>query len=60
MDYFLTSKRIDGCLVEQKYLPQIEGSDHCPVSLELDTDKLQSVYEAMLKKRGAEDSEMTD
>ena len=60
MDYFLTSKRIDRCLIEQKYLPQIEGSDHCPVTLELDADKLKLVYEEILKKRGTEDSEMTD
>lgn len=60
MDYFLASTKMAECLIDQKYQAQIEGSDHCPVSLEIDLDKLQKVYDRMLAKNAAEDSEMTD
>ncbi|NCC83637.1 MAG: exodeoxyribonuclease III [Clostridia bacterium] len=35
IDYFCTSKRLDDRLLRADILDQIEGSDHCPVLLEL-------------------------
>lgn len=35
MDYFLTSDDLDQEIIDVKYHAQIEGSDHCPVSLTL-------------------------
>ncbi len=35
IDYFLTSSRLNGDIKEAKIHPQIFGSDHCPVELEI-------------------------
>ena len=35
IDYFITSKRIAKNIEEAKILPEIMGSDHCPVELEI-------------------------
>jgi exodeoxyribonuclease-3 len=45
MDYFLTSHNLDSSLVDVKYHAQILGSDHCPVSLTLDKEKLRNFME---------------
>ena len=39
IDYFLVSERIRGCIEESSILPEVTGSDHCPVSLVLDIDE---------------------
>ena len=36
IDYFITSKRLDGKLKSADILTGIYGSDHCPVMLEAD------------------------
>lgn len=36
IDYFLVSERLASKLVSAEILPHITGSDHCPVSIELD------------------------
>ncbi|MCH5322877.1 MAG: exodeoxyribonuclease III [Helicobacter sp.] len=36
IDYFLSSKILDSKLLEAKIYPEIMGSDHCPVGLEID------------------------
>lgn len=36
IDYFLSSKRLDGKLLSASIHTDVMGSDHCPVSLELD------------------------
>ncbi len=36
IDYFITSKRLDGRLKSAKIHTEIYGSDHCPVELEID------------------------
>lgn len=40
IDYFLASKRLAPCLVDAQIDVEIMGSDHCPVLLELDEQKL--------------------
>ena len=35
IDYFLVSERIRGCIEESSILPEVMGSDHCPVMLEM-------------------------
>lgn len=35
IDYFLVSERIRGCIEESSILPEVTGSDHCPVMLEM-------------------------
>ena len=35
IDYFITSKSLDDKIVDAKIHPQIMGSDHCPVELEI-------------------------
>ena len=40
IDYFLISKSLRPCLKSAKIHPKIFGSDHCPVSIELDDDLL--------------------
>ena len=35
IDYFLVSARIRGCIEESSILPEVMGSDHCPVMLEM-------------------------
>ena len=35
IDYFITSKSIDSKLVDSRIHPEIFGSDHCPVELEI-------------------------
>ena len=37
MDYFLTSHELHSRVIDVKYQMQIEGSDHCPVSLDIST-----------------------
>jgi len=39
MDYFLTSHELKSRTIDVKYQSQIEGSDHCPVTLELNLSK---------------------
>jgi exodeoxyribonuclease-3 len=36
IDYFITSKRLDEKLADAKIHPEIFGSDHCPVELDID------------------------
>jgi exodeoxyribonuclease-3 len=36
IDYFLVSKRLEGRVSESAILPEVMGSDHCPVMLEID------------------------
>ena len=36
IDYFLVSERIRGCIEESSILPEVMGSDHCPVMLEME------------------------
>ena len=36
IDYFITSKRLDEKLVDAKIHPEIFGSDHCPVELDIE------------------------
>lgn len=36
IDYFIASKRLSDCLQDAYIHPQILGSDHCPIILELD------------------------
>ena len=36
IDYFLVSERIRGCIEESSILPEVTGSDHCPVMLEME------------------------
>ncbi|MBP3940183.1 MAG: exodeoxyribonuclease III [Christensenellaceae bacterium] len=43
IDYFVVSERLAGCIKEAGILPEIMGSDHCPVFLELDDEKLQAL-----------------
>lgn len=38
IDYFITSKRLDNSITEAKIHPQIFGSDHCPVELDIAID----------------------
>jgi exodeoxyribonuclease-3 len=40
IDYFLVSKKLAKSVVDAEIYPEIIGSDHCPVSLELDEAKL--------------------
>ncbi|MBC7959991.1 MAG: exodeoxyribonuclease III, partial [Vallitaleaceae bacterium] len=35
IDYFVTSKRLDDQLKAAKIYPEVVGSDHCPVGLEI-------------------------
>ncbi len=36
IDYFLVSSRLSGCIKQAGILSEITGSDHCPVTLELE------------------------
>jgi len=36
IDYFITSKDLDGSIKDAMIFPEIMGSDHCPVGLILD------------------------
>jgi len=36
IDYFITSKQLEDKLVSAKIYPEVMGSDHCPISLEID------------------------
>lgn len=36
IDYFLTSKRLDGALKDAKIHSEILGSDHCPIELDIE------------------------
>lgn len=38
IDYFFIHERLEECLVDAWISPQILGSDHCPVGLELDVE----------------------
>ena len=38
IDYFLVSQRLAGRIRQASIHPEIYGSDHCPISLELDVD----------------------
>lgn len=35
IDYFIVSERLMPCVAESAILPDVQGSDHCPVTLEL-------------------------
>ncbi len=35
IDYFITSRRLQGCIQEASIYPEVYGSDHCPVGLEI-------------------------
>ena len=35
IDYFIVSEKLEGSLIGAKIHPQIMGSDHCPVELEI-------------------------
>ena len=39
IDYFVISDRLRGKVRDAYILPDIQGSDHCPVGLELSTDQ---------------------
>lgn len=41
IDYFLMSKKTKEAIVDAKIHPEIHGSDHCPVSLTVDLNKIQ-------------------
>lgn len=36
IDYFLCSKTLNSKLIDAKIYPEILGSDHCPVGLEIE------------------------
>ena len=36
IDYFIISERLRGAVVDSTIWPEVTGSDHCPVGLELD------------------------
>lgn len=40
IDYFIVSERLKNALVQSVAHPDVMGSDHCPIMLELDTDLL--------------------
>lgn len=40
IDYFLISERLLPALITASILPEIHGSDHCPVSIEIDLDSI--------------------
>lgn len=42
IDYFIVSEKLSGAIVDSQIHSEILGSDHCPVMLELDEDKLRS------------------
>ena len=35
IDYFIVSKKIQSCIEEAKIHPEIFGSDHCPIELDI-------------------------
>ena len=39
IDYFLVSRDLSSCIEEATIWPEVYGSDHCPVSLELSLEK---------------------
>ena len=41
IDYFLTSSSITHAIIDSSIFPEVMGSDHCPVMLELDAEKLK-------------------
>lgn len=43
IDYFIVSDRLRGCVKRADILSEVEGSDHCPVLLELDEMRLSSI-----------------
>lgn len=55
MDYFLAGPGTK--VVDVKYYAQIEGSDHCPVSLTYDSEPQQDVGCSSSKKRSREEFE---
>lgn len=63
MDYFLTSKELKPHVIDVKYQSQIEGSDHCPVTIELDFTKEVKHAERSSNKEqedAGEDEEVKD
>lgn len=45
IDYFIVSDRIIPSLVDSRTEPQIYGSDHCPIVLEINADRLAALNE---------------
>jgi exodeoxyribonuclease-3 len=43
IDYFLVSRRLESAITGAEILTQVMGSDHCPVVLELDEEKISSI-----------------
>ena len=43
IDYFLVSRRLESAIAGAEILTQVMGSDHCPVVLELDEEKISSI-----------------
>jgi len=41
LDYFLVSRQVEGCVADVEHLRSLGGSDHCPVKLVLDLEKLR-------------------
>lgn len=41
IDYFLVSKRLLPAVEDSLIYPEVTGSDHCPVGIELDLDKIE-------------------
>jgi exodeoxyribonuclease-3 len=42
IDYFLVSESLVSSVVAADILTDVMGSDHCPITLELDTDGLSA------------------
>ena len=43
IDYFLVSRRLEPAISGAEILTDVMGSDHCPVVLELDEEKLRGI-----------------
>jgi AP endonuclease-2 len=51
IDYCLVSKNLKERIKSSDISPEIMGSDHCPIYIELLNDHIQSVFESDLKKK---------
>ena len=40
LDYFMVSERIKNCIVDVVHHAKVEGSDHCPIELIIDENKI--------------------
>lgn len=59
IDYFLVSERLRSQMKNAKILPEIKGSDHCPVLLELSDAFAEGVLAEGVLAEKAEGSELT-